>query len=292
MKLGHALWEDLRVAPGEQPRLATRPTSGTRLLGHKTADRDLNDFTSELAGAQELLYSSGGHALLVILQGLDAAGKDGTIKHVMSGVNPQGCAVTSFKEPTAEELAHDFLWRSAIHLPAGGSIALFNRSYYEDVVVVRVHPDRLPSRIDAGGAPPPASFWRHRHDDINAFERHLQRNGTRVVKLFLHLSKGEQRRRLLERLDDPAKNWKFSPSDLAERSYWSDYQEVYEEVLTATSTKRAPWFVVPADDKHVARALVAWLIVGCIEAMELSPTVLTAEKEAAIEAAKERLLAE
>ena len=159
-------------------------TSGTRLLGHKTADRDLHGFTTELADAQELLYSTGSHALLVVLQGLDAAGKDGTIKHVMSGVNPQGCVVTSFKEPSREELAHDFLWRSAIHLPLSGYIGLFNRSYYEDVVVVRVHPDRLSSQSNGSGKPRPAPFWRRRHDDINAFERHLDRNGTHVVKFF------------------------------------------------------------------------------------------------------------
>jgi PPK2 family polyphosphate:nucleotide phosphotransferase len=248
--------------------------------------------TTELADAQELLYSTSSRALLVILQGLDAAGKDGTIKHVMSGVNPQGCVVTSFKEPSTEELAHDFLWRSEIHLPPTGYIGLFNRSYYEDVVVVRVHPDRLSPQPNRGGRPLPASFWRLRHDDINAFERHLDRNGTHLVKFFLHLSKEEQRRRLLDRLDDPTKHWKFSPADLAERSYWSDYQSVYEEVLTATSTKWAPWFVIPADDKHVARALVAWIIVRGIEAMALSPQPPTPEKESAIQVAKEQLLAE
>jgi PPK2 family polyphosphate:nucleotide phosphotransferase len=268
-------------------------TSGTRLLGDKSADRDLHGFTTELADAQEVLYSRGSRALLVVMQGLDAAGKDGTIKHVMSGVNPQGCVVTSFKEPSKEELAHDFLWRSAIHLPPSGYIGLFNRSYYEDVVVVRVHPDRLSSQSNGSGVKPrPGSFWRHRHDDINAFERHLDRNGTQVVKFFLHLSKEEQRRRLLDRLDDPTKHWKFSQADLAERSYWAEYQSVYEEVMTATSTKWAPWFVIPADDKHVARALVAGMIVRIIEAMALSPQPLTPENESAIQAAKEQLLAE
>jgi PPK2 family polyphosphate:nucleotide phosphotransferase len=290
MRLDHTLWEELRVAPGEQPGLASRTTSGTRLLGQKTADRDLHGLTTELADAQERLYSTGSRALLVILQGLDAAGKDGTIKHVMSGVNPQGCVVTSFKEPSTEEVAHDFLWRCAIRLPPIGYIGLFNRSYYEDVVVVRVHPDRL-SFQPKGSGEPPASFWRHRHDDINAFERHLDRDRTQVV-FFLHLSKEEQRRRLLDRLDDPTKHWKFSPADLAERSYWSDYQSVYEEVLTATSTKWAPWFVIPADDKHVARALVAWIIVRGIETMALSPQPLTPEKESTIHMAKEQLLAE
>jgi PPK2 family polyphosphate:nucleotide phosphotransferase len=261
-------------------------------LGDKAADRDLKGLSAELERAQELLYSTESRALLVVLQGLDASGKDGTIKHVMSGVNPQGCTVTSFKEPSAEELAHDFLWRSAIRLPPRGHIGLFNRSYYEDVVVVRVHPDRLPSHYGRSGTEVSASFWRHRHDDINAFEKHLDRNGTQVVKLFLHLSKAEQRRRLLDRLNDPTKNWKFSEADLAERTYWSDYQAVYEKVLTATSTKRAPWFVIPADDKHVARALVAWVIVRSIDSMELSSRALTPEAESAIQAAKVRLIAE
>ena len=292
MRLGHALFKELRVAPGERAHLDVRPTSGSAFLGDKAADQDLNGLTAELEKAQELLFSTESRALLVVLQGLDAAGKDGTIKHVMSGVNPQGCVVTSFKEPSAEELAHDFLWRSAIHLPPTGHIGLFNRSYYEDVVVVRVHPDRLSSQYRKSGTEASPNFWRHRHDDINAFEKHLDRNGTQVVKFFLHLSKDEQRRRLLDRLNDPTKNWKFSEADLAERTYWSDYQAVYEEVLTATSTKRAPWFVIPADDKHVARALVAWVIVRSIDSMELSPEALAPEAESAIEAAKARLVAD
>ena len=292
MRLGHALWERLRVEPGQQPGLASRQTSGSRLLGTKTADEDLDDFTAELTVAQERLYATDSRSLLIVLQGLDAAGKDGTIKHVMSGLNPQGCVVTSFKEPSKEELAHDFLWRAATPLPPSGYIGIFNRSYYEDVLVVRVHPDRLPSHADGIGEPPDDTFWRRRHDDINAFERHLDRNGTQVVKVFLHLSKEEQRRRLLDRLDDSTKHWKFSPSDLAERSFWSDYQTVYEEVLTATSTKWAPWFVIPADDKHVARALVAWVIVRSIEAMALPPRPLTTAMESAIEAARAQLLAE
>jgi PPK2 family polyphosphate:nucleotide phosphotransferase len=244
------------------------------------------------AVAQERLYSTGSRSLLVVLQGLDAAGRDGTIKHVVSGMNPQGCMVTSFKEPSKEELAHDFLWRAVIRLPPSGYIGIFNRSYDEDVLVVRVHPDRLASQPNGTGEPPKDSFWRRRHHDINAFEHHLDRNGTQVVKFFLHLSKAEQRRRLLERLDDPTKYWKFSPADVAERSFWSDYQAVYEEVLTATSTKWAPWFVIPADDTHVARAIVAWIIVRCIEGMPLSPQPLTPEKTSAIQAARARLLAE
>ena len=210
MRLDHALLKELRVPPGERPHLDIRPTSGAAFLGDKAADRDLEGLTAELERAQELLYSTESRALLVVLQGLDAAGKDGTIKHVMSGVNPQGCTVTSFKEPSAEELAHDFLWRSAIRLPPRGHIGLFNRSYYEDVVVVCVHPDRLPSQFGRSGREVSPSFWHHRHDDINVFEKHLDRNGTQVVKFFLHLSKVEQRRRLLDRLNDPTKNWKFS----------------------------------------------------------------------------------
>ena len=280
------------MEPGQQPGLASRQTSGRRLLGTKTADQDLDDFTAELTVAQERLYATDSRSLLIVLQGLDAAGKDGTIKHVMSGMNPQGCVVTSFKEPSKEELAHDFLWRGAIRLPPSGYIGIFNRSYYEDVLVVRVHPERLAPHPSGTGEPPDDTFWRRRHDDINAFERHLDRNGTQVVKVFLHLSKEEQRRRLLDRLDDPTKHWKFSPSDLAERGFWSDYQAVYEEVLSATSTKWAPWFVIPADDKHVARALVAWVIVRCIEGMALPSQPLTTATESAIEAARAQLLAE
>ena len=190
-------------------------------------------------------------ALLLIFQALDAGGKDGTIKHVMSGVNPEGCEVFSFKEPSREELRHDFIWRCAKVLPERGRIGIFNRSYYEEVLVVRVHPEMLAPQHLPSGSEAGSRLWQGRYEDINNFEHHLHRSGTRVVKFFLHVSKEEQRRRLLARLDDPAKQWKFSPADLAERSHFDEYQQAYEEALTATSTSWAPWYVVPADEKPV-----------------------------------------
>jgi PPK2 family polyphosphate:nucleotide phosphotransferase len=292
MRLDHELRDGLAVAPGSAAGLTSRTTSGARLLADKAAGKELHDFITELAAAQELLYAAGSAALLVIFQGLDAAGKDGSIKHVMSGVNPQGCSVASFKQPSQEELSHDFLWRAAARLPVRGSIGIFNRSYYEDVLVVRVHPELLAAQHLRSGAKPAESFWRHRFEDINAFESHLGRNGTKVVKFFLHLSRHEQRRRLLERLDDPAKHWKFSAADLAERAYWNDYQAAYEDALTATSTEWAPWYVIPADDKHVARALIAGLILHAIDGLALKPPVATPQQEIEIEAAKSQLRAE
>jgi PPK2 family polyphosphate:nucleotide phosphotransferase len=292
MRLHHGLRDGLAVAPGTAAALSSRTTSGARLLADKAAGKELHGFTTELAAAQELLYAAGSAALLVIFQGLDAAGKDGSIKHVMSGVNPQGCSVASFKQPSQEELSHDFLWRATARLPARGSIGIFNRSYYEDVLVVRVHPELLAAQHLRAGVTPAESFWRHRFEDIKAFENHLHRNGTKVVKFFLHLSRQEQRRRLLERLDDPAKHWKFSAADLAERAYWDDYQAAYEDVLTATSTEWAPWYVIPADDKHVARALIAGMILHAIDGLALKPPVATPQQEAAIEVAKKQLGAE
>jgi PPK2 family polyphosphate:nucleotide phosphotransferase len=292
MQLDHALRDELAVAPGSAAELSSRTTSGKRLLADKAAGRELHGFTAELATAQELLYASGSSALLVIFQGLDAAGKDGSIKHVMSGVNPQGCSVASFKQPSQEELSHDYLWRAVARLPARGYIGIFNRSYYEDVLVVRVHPELLAPQHLGTGAAPAESFWRQRFADINAFETHLHRNGTKVVKFFLHLSRQEQRHRLLERLDDPARHWKFSAADLAERAYWDGYQAAYEDALTATSTQHAPWYVIPADDKHVARALIAGLIVHAIDGLALKRPVPTPQQEAAIKAAKEQLRAE
>jgi PPK2 family polyphosphate:nucleotide phosphotransferase len=292
MRLDRDLRKALAVPQGRAAGLSSRTTSGAQLLADKAAGKELHGFTTELAAAQELLYAAGSAAVLVIFQGLDAAGKDGSIKHVMSGVNPQGCSVASFKQPSQEELSHDFLWRAAARLPARGSIGIFNRSYYEDVLVVRVHPELLAPQHLRAGATPAASFWHHRFADINAFERHLHRNGTKVVKFFLHLSRQEQRRRLLERLDDPAKHWKFSAADLAERAYWDAYQAAYEDALTATSTQRAPWYVIPADDKHVARALIAGLILHAIDGLALNPPVPTRQQEAEIKAAKKQLRAE
>jgi PPK2 family polyphosphate:nucleotide phosphotransferase len=291
-RLDKDLIKSLRVRPGEMAELATRPTSAKDAPGGTAGHPDLHRLTAELAGGQELLYATASRALLVAFQGMDASGKDGSIKHVLSGVNPQGCFVASFKQPSQTELTHDFLWRATARLPARGSIGIFNRSYYEDVLVVRVHPELLGPQHEER---PPAGLprlWEQRYRDIRDFEHHLHRSGTQVVKIFLHLSKEEQRQRLLARLGDPAKNWKFSPADLAERPYWDQYQAAYEDALTATSTKHAPWYVVPADDKQAARLLVAGLIVHAIDRMHLSMPTLPAEQEGDIEAARRQLQAE
>jgi PPK2 family polyphosphate:nucleotide phosphotransferase len=240
-----------------------------------------------LSHAQELLFASDRYALLIVLQGMDASGKDGLVKHVMSGLNPQGCQVNSFKRPSDEELEHDFLWRYAKALPPRGRIGIFNRSHYEDVLVVRVHPEwldkeKLPAKRGH-------SVWEHRFEDINQFERHLARNGTVILKFFLHLSKKEQKRRLLERLDDRAKYWKFSAADLAERACWRAYVEAYEDALSATSTKHAPWFIIPADHKWVARSLVSEILTRAIERLDLKFPELTKEQRIALAKAKKLL---
>ena len=294
-RLPAAVLEELVVTPGERARLDRRSTEHTRAdwLGDRSADiadRELVAFREALDGAQERLYASGTWSVLLILQALDAAGKDGTIKHVMAGVNPQGCRVASFKQPSADELRHDFLWRCSRELPASGEIGIFNRSYYEEVLVVRVHPELLaaqhrPPELAAGD-----ELWAERFDDINAFERHLVRSGTRIVKIFLHISREEQRRRFLARLDDPAKHWKFSAADVREREFFDDYRTAYEQALTATSTAWAPWHVVPADHKHRARALVGGILVDAIDALELPlPEASAADRKELREA--RRLLA-
>ena len=248
----------------------------------------LEESQKQLCDAQELLYASDTHSVLIILQAMDAAGKDGTIRHVMSGVNPQGCQVFSFKKPSAEELDHNFLWRYMKALPERGRIGIFNRSYYEDVLVVRVHPElvgRLP------GSDRAKDFWQGRYDDINAFEQHLTRSGTLVLKFLLNVSKKVQRQRFLERLERPEKHWKFSISDLEERKYWSDYQKAFEQMLQNTSTDHAPWWVIPADNKWVTRTLVAGIITRSIEGMGLEfPTVSDKDRER-LEAARIELSA-
>jgi PPK2 family polyphosphate:nucleotide phosphotransferase len=241
-----------------------------------------------LAKAQELLYASDSWSILLIFQAMDAAGKDGTIKHVMSGVNPQGVQVVSFKHPSAEELEHNFLWRCARALPERGRIGIFNRSYYEEVLIVKVHPELVAAqRIPE--ARPGKSFWEDRYSDINQFERHLTRNGTVILKFFLHLSKDEQRKRFLDRIKDPAKHWKFSASDLAEREFWDDYMNAYEDALSATSTRWAPWYVIPADHKWVSRALVAKILTTTIDSLDLKYPEVTTEKRQQIADAKKTL---
>jgi PPK2 family polyphosphate:nucleotide phosphotransferase len=256
------------------------------------AKQILDEHLAELTEAQELLYADGRYSVLIVLQAMDAAGKDGTIKHVMSGVNPQGCQVFSFKKPSAEELAHNFLWRYMKSLPERGRIGIFNRSYFEDVLVVKVHPELLGRQLPRDKEKVGKKFWEERYEDINAFERHLVRNGTLVLKIFLHVSKGEQKRRFLERLERPEKNWKFSPSDLAERGYWDDYMAAYEDAMSATSTEWAPWYVVPADYKWITRTVVADVVTTAITGLDLKYPEVTAEQRKLLAEARKKLEAE
>jgi len=230
----------------------------------------LGEHIEELSAQQDLLYAFGRYSVLLILQAMDTAGKDGVIKHVLSGVNPQGCEVYSFKQPSAEELKHDFLWRSACRLPERGRIGIFNRSYYEEVLVVRVHPEILRDQGLPDELIHEKAVWKERYRSIVDFENHLQRNGTLVIKVFLHLSKDEQRKRLLERIDQPEKNWKFSPDDIQERTLWNDYRKAYEACLSATNTSNTPWYIVPADDKKNARLIVSQIILDALKRLGMS----------------------
>ncbi len=252
----------------------------------KRALKILDKNREELNAVQELLYASDTHSVLLVFQALDAAGKDGTIRHVMSGVNPQGCQVFSFKKPSVEELDHNFLWRYTKSLPERGRIGIFNRSYYEDVLVVKVHPEWLDQKLPGK---PDKKFWAARYEDINNFEKHLVRNGTLVLKFFLHLSKKEQKNRFLERLTNPEKHWKFSGADMAERAHWKDYQQAFEDAFTATSTKWSPWHIIPADRKYVARALVADIVVDAITGLNLKYPKLPPEQMKALIAARKEL---
>jgi PPK2 family polyphosphate:nucleotide phosphotransferase len=289
-----------RLKPGKKVRLKDHDTGWAQTEELKELGKDaakerskeiLDKNLEKLAEAQELLYADDRYALLIVLQAMDAAGKDGTIKHVMSGVNPQGCQVFSFKKPSAEELNHSFLWRYMKSLPERGRIGIFNRSYYEDVLVVKVHPELLdPQKLPPGKHG--KSFWEARYEDINAFERHLLRNGTVVLKFFLHVSKKEQKRRFLERLDRPEKNWKFSTSDLPERAFWDMYMEAYEDALAATTTEEAPWYVVPADNKWVTRAVVADVITTALRSLDLKFPEATEEKRKLLAEARKQLQVE
>jgi PPK2 family polyphosphate:nucleotide phosphotransferase len=265
-------------------------TKAAKKLGkNKIKDRALkilDQNRAELDAVQELLYASDTHSVLLVFQAMDAAGKDGTIRHVMSGVNPQGCQVFSFKKPSVEELDHNFLWRYMKSLPERGRIGIFNRSYYEDVLVVKVHPEWLDLKLTKK---PDQQFWAARYEDINNFEKHLVRNGTLVLKFFLHLSKKEQKNRFLERLTNPEKHWKFSGADMAERAHWKEYQQAFEDAFSATSTKWAPWHIIPADRKYVARALVADIVVHAITGLNLKYPVVTPEKMKALIAARKEL---
>jgi PPK2 family polyphosphate:nucleotide phosphotransferase len=292
--------ERLLVEPGTAAGLAERDPawkggaefeqlSAEKLKG--TAREILKQGVKELSDAQELLWASDSYALLVVFQALDAAGKDSTIEHVMSGVNPQGVQVVSFKQPSSEDLDHEFLWRINKALPERGRIGIFNRSHYEEVVALRVHPEWL----EAQKLPPGLRgkrFWKGRFDDINAFERHLDRSGTKVVKFFLHVSKAEQKRRFLARLDTPGKEWKFSAGDVAERAHWDAYLQAFEEAITATSTPWAPWYVIPADHKPVMQAIVARMLVDTIGSLGLAWPAVSDKDRAAHRQARRQLEAE
>jgi len=238
----------------------------------------LEEHVAQLSSLQQLHYASNRYAVLLIFQAMDAAGKDGAIKHVMSGVNPQGCQVFSFKHPSPAELQHDFLWRTTRDLPERGRIGIFNRSYYEEVLIVRVHPEILRTEGIPDAPDDEKAIWRDRYRSIVNLERHLHFNGTRIVKFYLHLSKEEQRKRFLARIDEPEKNWKFSLADIAERKYWKQYMKAYEECLGATSTREAPWYVVPADDKENARLIVSQIILDTLEGLEMSYPKTTDER--------------
>jgi PPK2 family polyphosphate:nucleotide phosphotransferase len=240
----------------------------------------LQQHVSELSDLQQLLYGSNRYALLLIFQGMDAAGKDGAIRHVMSGINPQGCDVTSFKQPSANELEHDFLWRSTRRLPERGRIGIFNRSYYEEVLVTRVHPELLDNEGLAKELRDDKNLWQQRYRSINDLERHLHDNGTRTLKIFLHLSHEEQRKRFLERIDQPDKNWKFSLADIHERKYWKKYMVAFEDCLNTTSTAHAPWFAVPADDKENARLIVSTIVLDALRSLKMAYPKTTAKRRA------------
>ncbi len=256
------------------------------------AEEVLGQDVKALTDAQIRLWASDSWSILIILQAMDATGKDSLIKHVMSGVNPQGCKVTSFKHPSEKELDHNFLWRYSLALPERGQIGIFNRSYYEEVLVVRVHPALVKAQRIPDADPSKKRFWRDRFDDINAYEQHLDRNGMKIVKIFLNLSKEEQRKRFLKRLNEPEKHWKFSAADLREREFWDDYRLAFQEMLSATSTKHAPWYVIPADHKWVSRALVSTLLVETIHSLDLEFPEVTPENKAAMDGARRALEAE
>ncbi len=283
--------KDFRVPAGTQVSLGKWPTRVPPAYKSKKEYRKLLATHIEaLSSLQALHYAADRRAVLIIFQGMDAAGKDGAIRHVMSGVNPQGCEVFSFKQPSAEELQHDFLWRSTCRLPERGRIGIFNRSYYEDVLVVRVHPEILVSQGLVAKAPAENTFWEERYRSIVDLEAHLHRNGTRVIKFFLHLSRDEQRKRFLERIDEPDKNWKFGAADIAERKCWPLYMQAYEACLSATSTADAPWYVVPADDKQSARLIVSQIILDLFKDLKMSYPKTTTERHRELQAIRKQLV--
>jgi len=300
MTIAENITREMRVEPGQPANIRGRDAGWTgeqyfpgfadEELKPRANER-LDQFIDELFEAQKVLYADNTYSFLLIFQALDAAGKDGTIKHVMTGVNPQGCQVFSFKQPSSEELDHTYLWRYNQALPERGRIGIFNRSYYEEVLVVRVHPEILQHQKHPPGAIGP-NMWEERFEDINAFERHLDRNGTKILKFFLNVSWDEQRNRFLRRIDLPDHNWKFSSGDIAERQHWDAYTDAFEDALTKTSTPWAPWYVIPADHKWISHVLVGGIVVNAIEQLNLSYPKATSEQLAGLAAAREKLMSE
>jgi PPK2 family polyphosphate:nucleotide phosphotransferase len=283
--------KDFRVQEGIEIDLDKWPTNVAKVYRSRADYHEmLDDRVGRLSAQQELLYASNRHAVLIIFQAMDAAGKDGAIKHVMSGVNPQGCQVFSFKHPSGEELQHDFLWRTTRHLPERGRIGIFNRSYYEEVIIVRVHPDLLRSEGLVDRPPDDRKVWQNRYRSILGLERHLHDNGTRVIKFFLHLSKEEQRRRFLQRIDRPEKNWKFSQADIEERAFWPQYMDAYEKCLSTTSTHESPWYIVPADDKHNTWLIVSEIILETLQSLKMSYPMPTEARRRELLGIREQLL--
>ena len=281
--------DTFRVREGDEVDLGLWATKTKPLCKSKKAYKKLlQDHVEALSDQQRLLYASNRHALLLVFQAMDTAGKDGAIRHVMSGVNPQGCQVFSFQHPSAQELQHDFLWRTTRDLPERGRIGIFNRSYYEEVLIVRVHSGLLRSeRLPDAAAD--ESVWHGRYRSIVDLERHLHANGTRIVKVFLHLSKEEQRKRLLARIDEPDKNWKFGAADITERSFWDAYMQAYGRTLSATSTADSPWFIVPADDKDNARLIVSQIVLDALEGLKMSYPVVSAARRRELQTIRKQL---
>src|ERR1700736_5025935 len=282
---------DFRVQQGDRVNLDKWPTAVEPIYeSKKPYQKLLRDHVDQLSSLPQLLHASNRYAILLIFQAMDAAGKDGAIRHVMSGVNPQGCQVFSYKHPSAMELQHDFLWRTTRDLPERGRIGIFNRSYYEEVLIVRVHPEILRSEGIADGSLDEKTVWESRFRSIVGLERHLHLNGTRIVKFYLHLSKDEQRKRFLQRIDEPDKNWKFSLADVGERKFWKRYMSAFEDCLRSTSTREAPWYVVPADDKENARLIVSQIILDTLNGLEMTYPEVSAERRKELQSIRERLI--
>jgi PPK2 family polyphosphate:nucleotide phosphotransferase len=282
--------KDFCVREGDEVNLRKWPTNVEPIYKSKDQyHKLLGEHVGQLSAQQRLLYASNRYAVLLIFQAMDAAGKDGAIKHVMSGVNPQGCQVFSYKHPSPAELEHDFLWRTTRDLPERGRIGIFNRSYYEEVLIARVHPEILRSEGLPDASLDEKRVWHDRYRSIMNLERHLSGNGTRIIKFFLHLSKGEQRKRFLERIDEPEKNWKFSLADIEERKFWKDYMKAYGECLSATSTGDAPWYVVPADDKENARLIVSQIVLDTLDALKMNYPKTGTKRRQELQAIRNRL---